>query len=150
MVRRHHADHDLCIAQCLFEAVGGGNEIRYGASCKIVIIRMARIDAVANFRFMRPEANVMAATAAQHDGDGSAPRARSYDGYLAQVEPVFPPPKRFSLPASSRRILSLCRMMINREEAAMNSITAPLRVSGFSHHAATGKIAAASMLPSET
>ena len=128
VVRRHDADDDLGAAQRVFEAVGGDDGSRDRAVGEKQFVDMARVDAFADFGFMRPETHVVATATAEDDGDGGSPRSGTNDGNAAQAAPDFPPPKRFSLPAIRRRMLSLWRTMMSREEAEMKNMMAALRV----------------------
>ena len=57
VVRRHHADDDVGIAQRFFETVGCGDGSGDGMTGKKEIVHVARVDALADFRFVRPEAH---------------------------------------------------------------------------------------------
>ena len=57
VMRRHHADDDVGIAQGLFEAVGGGDGVGNGMAREEEIIDVASVDAVADFGFVRPQAH---------------------------------------------------------------------------------------------
>src|SRR3974390_2539377 len=150
VVRRHHADDDGGIAQRLFEAIGGDDGGRDGAVCQEEFVDVPGVNTLADFGFVRPEADLVAAAASEDDGHSGAPSSSSDDGDAAHAPPALVPANRFSLPASRRRMLSLWRTMMSRDEAAMSTITIGLRVSGLSHQAAGGKTAAPTMLPSET
>ena len=128
MVRRHDTDDDFGAAQCVFEAVGGDNGSGDGAIGEKQFVDLARVDAFADFRFMRPKTHIVATSTAEDDGDGGSPGSSTNNGNAAQAAPDFPPPKRFSLPAIRRRILSLCRTMMSREEAEINNMMVALRV----------------------
>src|SRR5215469_5780814 len=148
-MRWHHADDDFRITKHIGEAVCGGDRVGDGGLGEEEIVEVAGVDALADFRLVRPETNLRFTATAQDDCNGRGPCPRSDHSDPAHG-PSFLPPKRFSLPASRRPMLSLWRMIISREEATMNTMTAASRVSRLSHHAAMGKTAAPKILPKET
>src|SRR5215467_3527924 len=150
MVGRHNTDDDLCVAQGFRQAICGFNCVRNRAAGEKQLVDVMGIDALANLGFVCPDANMMSAVTSEDDSDGSTPSSCSNDGNATHAALVFPPPRRFSLPAMRRRMLSLWRMMINRDEADMRAKTVGLRVSGLSHQAAMGKTAEPTILPKET
>lgn len=79
VMRRHYADYNPGAAQRLSEIVGRANGCGDYLSGKKKFVDVPRIDALTNFRFMRPKSDIVRPLASEHDGDGRAPCASSDD-----------------------------------------------------------------------
>jgi hypothetical protein len=87
-MRRHYANHDAGIAQCIFETVGCNDGLGNEMARQEEIIHVACVDALADFRFMRPQDDLVCALAAQHDGDGRSPCSSANNGDLTHKKPL--------------------------------------------------------------
>ena len=83
VMRRHDADHDRGLVQRFGEIVGGTNRGGNRVAGKKQLVDVAGVDAVTNFRLMRPQSDVVGPLASQHDGNGRAPGSGSDDGNFA-------------------------------------------------------------------
>src|SRR5215472_13749123 len=111
MMRRHHAHHDLRAGESLLKVVGCASSGGQRAIGKEQAVGARLRYSLANFFLQRPEPYLVIAAPAGDNGYRRAPGTGADHGNPAQARfslaeacEDFPPPKRFSLPWSSRRM----------------------------------------------
>src|SRR5208282_766323 len=167
MLRGHDADHDFCAIERGVQVAGRRNRFGQEEPRQEAFVDSASCDAFGNFRFVRPEPDLVCPFTSQDDCQSSAPGARADDGNTAhgRVAPevpgsfpesvaIFVPVPNFvpnldSVPAARRPMFWRCLQMTSAETAAINS---NCRGSAYSRkaHASSGKAAATATDPSET
>src|SRR5260221_4095510 len=132
MMRRHHADDNFRSRECVLKIIRYRNRFRNAAIGQEESIDAGFLNARADFGFARPEPHLVLSAAAGDDGQRCPPRTRANDGDFAQacfsMVWSFFAPKRFSVPASRRRMFWLCFKTTSTATAdSKASVTASVR-----------------------
>src|SRR5262249_53366302 len=88
MMRRHHAQNDFSIAQRSREIISDFNGCRNCAIRKEEIVLAVICYGATDLIFVCPQADLMAITSSQHDGERGAPCAGSNDCNAAHRLPL--------------------------------------------------------------
>src|SRR5271155_2036627 len=112
MLRRHHADYDGGAVKCFSQVRARSYTRRDRLARKKLLVDALPHDAFANFLFVSPQPDLVSLLAAQHDRKRRTPGSRANDRDLAHARFA---PKRFSVPAQSRRMFSRCLTRMSRE-----------------------------------
>src|SRR5208282_2082777 len=157
MLRGHYADDDLRGVERRVQIAGRYNRFGQAEPRQEALVHSASRDALANFRFVGPEMDLVCPFASQDDRQPRAPGAGADDGNAAHLRVApnssdFVPefvPNLDSVPAARRPMFWRCFQMTRAETAAIKS---SCRESAYSlrAHASSGKAAATATDPSET
>ncbi len=135
------------VAESCCQIVAGGDGSGMRRPGRNLLVDALLRDRFADVGFMRPQAYAVRAFAAEHDGDAGAPRASADDCDLAHA--CFDP-KRFSVPASRRRMLAWCRRMMSTDASAINTSARGRLPYSCRTSAILGKAATATIEPRDT
>src|SRR5690348_2084430 len=83
MMGRHHAEHNLCVAQCSMEVACNFHCCWNGAAGQKKVVGATIHDRAANLVFIGPKTNLMSSLATENYRKSRSPRARSNDGDAA-------------------------------------------------------------------
>src|SRR5258707_5140122 len=112
MMRGHHADDNLRSRERVLKIIRYRDRLRNAAIREEESIDTGLLNARADFVFTRPEPHLVLAATAGDNGQRCSPRARANDRYFTQasfsIVWSFFVPRRFSVPASRRRMFWLC------------------------------------------